>query len=102
MFTDAKWEQYRVYGEQYKLRSIWSMFEVDNLDDLSGITATRLLYKDHWGKSTVSIDLPGGDKTWGELWHAADKAILESGDDHHVFIESLDVSGDTIVLRCGS
>jgi hypothetical protein len=38
------------------------------------------------------------------LWYAADKAIIESEDKHHVFIEDFQKStdGKTLFLRTGS
>jgi hypothetical protein len=94
MFTDAKWAAFDQYRTQYKLISSWSIYEIDNIDAMSGITAERLVYKNHWGSSPAIIELGKGEKTWGELWHAADKAIRQSGDEHHIFIESLAVNFD--------
>jgi hypothetical protein len=48
--------------------------------------------------------LPGGNLKWWDLWYAADKAIIESEDKHHVFIEDFQKSpdGKTLFLRTGS
>lgn len=105
-FTDEKYELYRNYQKQYKLRSVWSMYNVENLDAFSGIVADELVYRNHWGDKPVHIPLRKGDVTWGELYHAADKAIRQSGDDHHVFIERLTVhqgpNGPYVELNTGS
>ena len=75
------------------------------LSGSSGFEAETLVYKDHWGhERAVSIPLPGGNLKWWDLWSAADKAIIESDDIHHVFIEDFQKStdGKTLFLRTGS
>lgn len=79
--------------------SVWSIFEViDNMKDIavkgSGL---KLLYDIHWGDSPVSIDLPN-DPTWMDLALAADKAVKQSGDKHHVFVEDFKMN-DKKTLR---
>ena len=82
------------------------VFQSDStLYDLSGFEAETLVYKDHWGhERAVSIPLPGGNLKWWDLWSAADKAIIESEDKHHVFIEDFQKStdGKKLFLRTGS
>lgn len=71
--------------EELGLRSIWSIYEVDNLSERHPFEgATTVVYKDHWGKP-VSKQINGA--TWAALYVAADACIRDSGDDHHVFIE---------------
>lgn len=105
-FTDEKWKMYSDYQEQYKLRSVWSIYSVENLDAFSGVAANELVYCNHWGGETVRVPLKAGELTWGELYHAADKAIRDSGDNHHVYIESLQVrsgpNGHYVELDTGS
>lgn len=100
-FTDEKWRAFEDYREMHKLRTVWSIYTIDNLDVMSGITAERLIYENHWGKPVV-IALAKGEKTWGELYHAADRAIHDSGDGHHIYIEQLRQEGNTVVLETGS
>jgi len=67
--------------------SEWSIYEVDNMSDHHPYAgATVLVYKDHWGDKPVSVAVNG--LTWAALWFAADAAVRDSGDQHHVFIES--------------
>lgn len=85
------------------LTSIWSIYEVDFFvaDHTFGQGKTRLVYKDHWGKEPVVVEIHGN--TWASLWIAADKAIRASGDEHHVYIEQFTSSdADTLVLSTGS
>jgi hypothetical protein len=85
-----------------KFTTIWSIYEVDNIYGYSGIVAeegTSLVYLD------VNVPLPAGQLTWFELWKAANKAVVVSGDDHHNFIESFtqsSISPTIILLGTGS
>ena len=86
-FTDEKYNLYNEYAERCGHHAIWSIYEVTDFDAPSSITATTLVYADHWGERPVELKLPCGNKTWGDLYTAADWAIMKSGDTHHVFIE---------------
>lgn len=50
------------------------------------------------------IEIPIDGPRWLDLYIAADKAIAESGDDHHRFIEDFRVGTDrsTVILSTGS
>lgn len=78
-------------------KSIWSVYEVDDLNAPFAGAATHLAYKQHWGKKPVLVPINGN--TWVDLWRAAEAAILESGDNHHIFIESFEPDGDSGILN---
>jgi hypothetical protein len=102
---DIKFDHYNDVKHQSGLLSVWSIFEVENINDLSGLEAESLVYKDHWGHDqAVSVPLPEGNIKWWDLWVAANKAIIESTDLHHIFIEDFQKSpdGKTLFLRTGS
>lgn len=79
---------YRRVAEENNFKSKWSACEVTDFNAPHPFKgAAMLIYKEHWGKVKRigrSID---GD-TWLDLYRAADLAIADSGDDHHIFIES--------------
>lgn len=87
---EAKHDYYNEYRQLYKLRAIWSIYELDpakgfdSVDPYTG--AEYIVYDNHWGDSEVVRKIEG--PTWGDLYRAADAAITASGDEHHVFIES--------------
>lgn len=84
-FTDEKYDHYDSVRNELGLTSIWSIFEVENLSDRHPFQdATKVHYKDHWGKP-VTVEINGG--TWAALYVAGNAAIRDSGDSHHVFIE---------------
>ena len=83
------------------LRTIWSLYEVDDLNErypFEGIATVT--YKDHWGDKPIVKPVNG--LTYAALYVAADAAIRDSGDEHHVFIERFKQVGDTLLLTTGS
>ena len=84
--------------------SEWSIYEVDNLSDRHPYEgADRVVYRNHWGSEPVSASIQG--LTWAALWVAANACIRDSGDDHHVYIESFEPDAEdprTLVLSTGS
>lgn len=99
-----KSDHYSDVAEELGLKSIWSVYEVDNLSDRHPFEgADRVVYKDHWGGKPVQCSING--LTWAALYVAADACIRDSGDDHHVFIELFRPSKDdprTLILSTGS
>lgn len=62
-----------------------------------------MVYRNHWGAEPVSVSIQG--LTWAALWVAANAAIRDSGDDHHVYIEAFRLDAEdprTLVLSTGS
>ena len=86
--------------------SIWSIAgRYHHMDRKSFMEGLTLRYKDFFDEFDVSVTIEG--PTWLDAWKAADQAIRESGDCHHVFIERLDVARDAdgnrvVVLQTGS
>ena len=100
---DLRWEKrhnhYSDLKEEHGMRTTWSIFDVDNLDSPSGITATELKYNG-WGEATIKM--APGNKTWMELWHYAEQVLYEADDLEHGFIESFTQAGDICILGTGS
>jgi hypothetical protein len=101
---NAKFEYFDKIKTYAGFTSTWSIYEISSMYDLSNLEAENLVYKDHWGACPVTVPLPGGNLKWWDLWVAAEKAIIESKDIHHVFIEDFQMCNDgkTIFLRTGS
>jgi|GEM_PF-1896149 hypothetical protein len=87
-------------------KSYWSISADNDFINMSFnhpyVGATEVSYPAdmQWGKaSSVKIEGP----TWLDLWKAADKAIQESGDEHHVFIEDFyELENGVLQLHTGS
>jgi len=83
---DTKMDHYSDIKQQLGLRSIWSIFEVEDLNQQHPYAAAvEVCYRDHWGEQPVYEMIPG--PTWLDLYRAADRCIQRSGDAHHIFIE---------------
>lgn len=82
---DRKMQHYREVQAQLGLTAIWSEFAVDNLSDPHPFEgALQLAYTTGWGEPQF-VEIVG--TTWAALYVAANRAIRDSGDGHHIFIE---------------
>ena len=75
---DLKFNHFNKVQTTNRFKSVWSIFEVNNIFDLSNLSGETLRYGDHWGEGTIVIPLPGGTLQWWDLWVAAEKAIEQS------------------------
>jgi hypothetical protein len=100
---ESKSDHFTSVQEELGLSAIWSIYEVDNLNDRHPFFgATKVHYKDHWGKP-VTKDIVGA--TWAALYVAGNAAIRDSGDSHHVFIEQFEPSktdSNVLIMQTGS
>ncbi len=101
---DRKSAHYDRIRDDLGLRASWSIYEVDDLSERHPFAgADRVVYRDHWGDKPVSVGING--LTWAALYVAADAAIRDSGDEHHIYIEAFRPSKEdprTLVLTTGS
>lgn len=95
-------DHYNAVADANHFRSRWSIPGVADFSAPHPYTNKWfLLYDGHWGERAVTVTIEGS--TWLDLWRAADTAITESGDEHHVFIEDFDENtDDTLTLTTGS
>ena len=84
---ERKSNHYDQVREELGLRATWSLYEeTDDLSDPHPFEgATHVVYDNHWGDKSTKVSINGS--TWAALYVAADAAIRDSGDGHHVFIE---------------
>jgi len=102
---ERKSTHYGQVQEELGLSAVWSMYQVDNLSEPHPYAgATTVIYTDHWGdKDAVRVPITG--LTWAALYVAANAAIRDSGDTHHIYIENFRISKEdatTLVLSTGS
>jgi hypothetical protein len=101
---DDKYTHYDNVKLNLGLSAIWSIYEVDDLNDRHPFEdADRIVYKDHWGEQPVGCSING--LTYAALYVAANACIRDSGDDHHIFIEQFQPAKDdprTLILSTGS
>jgi hypothetical protein len=95
---DRKMNYFRGFQDEHKLEAIWSMYELNE----------HCFLQDHPYSSDAFVcyqgrHVPVSGVTWGDVYRAANQAILISGDLHHIFIEGFDVrNGNELHLVTGS
>ena len=103
-FTDAKFDHYNAVKNKLALSTEWSIYEVEDLyAEHPFANAKQIVYRDHWGKESVSSDINGD--TFAALFATADDCIIKSGDRHHIYIEQLipdEIDPTTLYLHTGS
>jgi hypothetical protein len=98
---DRKREHYEQVCQDLGLVTVWSIYEVKDLNARHPFEGVKeVVYRNHWGERTVRVPING--LTWAALYVAANAAIRDSGDDHHIFIEHFDRREDSLVLHTGS
>jgi hypothetical protein len=94
---DDKMDYFRAYQDENDFAAIWSMFELPVhcfLQEHPFSSDAFVVY----GKGHVPVMGP----TWGDVYRAADCAIRNSGDFHHIFIEGFNVKGNELHMYTGS
>ena len=97
---EAQWDQRFTYCDNVKLNSgfdaVWSAEDVDFDQPHPFVSDAFIQYH---GTKRYPIMGP----TWLDVYRAADLAIRDSGDHHHIFIEAFSPQADnTITLHTGS
>ena len=95
---DRKMDYYRRFKEDNKLETIWSMYELEEHGFLKDHPYTSDAFVCYQGQH-----VPVFGNTWGDIYRAADWAIRNSGDDHHIYIEAFELrNGNELHLVTGS
>lgn len=97
---DRKYAYYNQVKEEIGAKTIWSIYEVADLDQPHPYRSGLFVTYTAWGAETQHCAVYGN--TWRDLYRAADNCIRNSGDEHHVFIEGFRLDGDKLILTTGS
>jgi hypothetical protein len=102
---DRKFDMYKEVRTANQFRAVWSLYEVEDFGSAHPFSSHAVVkYVDHWGdgeNTTIAVE----GSTWLDLYKAADQAIRNSGDGHHVYIEKFAPSTteqDVLYLHTGS
>ena len=100
---------YQQFRREHGLDAIWSIYKVKDLNTPHPYQGAKTVtYVDYWADeegeyyTPPPVVVPIQGPWWAALYVAADQAIQQSGDGHHVFIEGFRPEGDTLVLVTGS
>jgi hypothetical protein len=102
-FTQEKMERFYAVRDDNNLQSVWSIYEVDNLNAVADIpkSVRYMVYSDYeTGEDLPLIPVPR-DATYFELWLAAEALIRVCGS-WHMFIEGFRFEGNKMRLVTGS
>lgn len=98
--SEAKSELYDQIRDELNARGVWSL---DVVTDFSA--SFRKRYGIDEGR-TVTVEYKSNEvkltktkSTWKDLYKAADKLIRQSGDSHHIFIESFHATSNKVQPR---
>jgi hypothetical protein len=94
---DDKMDYFGQFQSENDFAAIWSMFElpVGCFDQQHPYPSDSFVV---YGKGHVPVMGP----TWGDVYRAADCAIRNSGDFHHIFVEGFRVKGNELHMYTGS
>ena len=96
---DRKHDYYRQWQDENQLRAIWSIYDIPMHGFLSNHPWPSDVFVCYQGGWHVPVFGP----TWGDVYRAADWAIRNSGDEHHIFIEGFELrNGNELHLTTGS
>lgn len=100
---------YHQVRREQGLDAIWSIYKVKDLNTPHPYQGAKTVtYVDYWADdegeyyTPPHIVVPIQGPWWAALYVAADQAIKQSGDTHHLFIEGFRPAGDTLILNMGS
>jgi len=83
----SKIEEFADIAELNGFETVFSLYEVKDVNELSGITADYMTN----GLDDNQIQLENKELTWLELWAAADNLYKKIGDTEHLFVEEFEV-----------
>lgn len=87
---DRRSAHYNAMQQHFKFKTVWSMFDIERLDEglpQKHLDLTHVKYYDQ----LVAVKQREGSLglDWLAVWAAADQAIRQSGDTHHIFVEGI-------------
>jgi hypothetical protein len=92
---DRKHTHFSEVRDEEKFASIWSVFEVENLDDAHPYASD--CFVTYQGQHCAVYG-----STWRDVWRAADHCIRLSGDLHHIYVEGFEVNNKDLAMYTGS
>lgn len=97
-YFDADFERFNRIQKDYGLKTIWCLYEVKNMEDLSPYAFNKIVL-DHLSYADMTMNF--NRHTWMEIWEMVDK-LVRIHDPAHPYIEKLRVSNNTLFVTTGS
>jgi hypothetical protein len=102
-FTDEKFDYFNQIREDLGLDAVWSIYEVENLSERHPFKGAKKVIYRAYGSGNHEVAIEGD--TWKSLYIAANQLIRDSGDGHHIYIESFkqsSISPEILFVTTGS
>lgn len=90
------------YGKTFGADTVWSIYDEGIMFDEEHPFGDDVVIRHKCDVIPYDVKVPVRGKTWGDVWKAADEAIVESSDKHHIFIEGFEIKGKELGLVTGS
>jgi len=74
-FIDIDFEAFNRFKEANDLSSFWAIYGV-KLEDKSSMSPGAIIHNPHYGTRAIV----GGIGSWGDVYKACDRVVVESGD----------------------
>ncbi len=103
---ENEFEQELEYFDTYRMacgfKSVWSIFHEDVQFGQDHPYGENLYIHYHsYGAPTANVVKVLGSR-WGDIYNACDRAIRESGNLHHIYIEGFEQKANKLHLSVGS
>jgi hypothetical protein len=99
---DLQYNLFRNVRAAIGAEACWSIPEVVDFTEIAVPNFIQNVRYTNYGDSDVSVPVGKYNLTWLELFKIGDQLIRESGDLHHVYIESFEQEGNDLLLYTGS
>ena len=100
---DTKFDYFDKVRDELGLSAVWSIYEVDNLSERHPFEGAKKVIYRAYDSGDHEVAIVGS--TWASLYVAANQLIRDSGDNHHIFIESFkqsSISPEILFVTTGS
>ena len=97
-YTDPDYERFNRTQKEYGFRTVWSLYDVKNIEDLSPYTFNRVELS-HMSNASMVMSL--NRHTWLDIWGMVDK-LVKIHDPAHPYIEGFRAYKNTLYVTTGS
>ena len=93
----AEMDYHSTYGKTFGAETVWSIYNDGEYGEIKfgnphpfGDNAVIRHKCDIFGPYNELVEIKG--KNWGDVWVSANKAIVQSEDLHHIYIEGFEIN----------
>jgi hypothetical protein len=85
---DRRNEHFTKVQREHRFKTVWSIYDIERLDEALPSKYLDITHVQYYNQ-LVAVERRDGTTgfDWLDLWIAAEKAINQSNDSHHIFVE---------------